>query len=196
MSIPAAGSGLDDLVETLGIFFLVVISIVGGILQKRLQNKQQRQRKAADDARAGRERPEPLAPAPAKRPSWLQAERSEPPMRPSGAEQTKPVEIPQEVRRIAEAVFGVPLEPRPERRRLRPPSRRHSEKKPAAVQKAPPKRVSEQRQPERPQVAPARPVPHVKLDLGDRRAARLAIIYHEILSPPKALRDEPQAWET
>lgn len=35
----------------------------------------------------------------------------------------------------------------------------------------------------------------VRVAIDDASSARAAIIYHEILSPPKALRDEPAIWE-
>lgn len=39
------------------------------------------------------------------------------------------------------------------------------------------------------------PVAQPVADLADPDAARQAILYHEILSPPKALRDQPEMWE-
>ncbi len=41
----------------------------------------------------------------------------------------------------------------------------------------------------------AAPTPRVHLDLSDPEIARRAILFHEILSPPKALRDEPEIWD-
>jgi hypothetical protein len=38
-------------------------------------------------------------------------------------------------------------------------------------------------------------VARVQVDLGNPRALRAAIIYHEILSPPKALRQGPEMWD-
>ena len=37
--------------------------------------------------------------------------------------------------------------------------------------------------------------PAVAVELTDARQARQAIIYHEIFSPPKALREGPEMWE-
>jgi len=34
-----------------------------------------------------------------------------------------------------------------------------------------------------------------QVDLSGRRAARRAIVYMEIIGPPKALRDYPERWE-
>lgn len=35
----------------------------------------------------------------------------------------------------------------------------------------------------------------VTVDLTDRRRAREAIVFHEILSPPKGIRSQPEMWE-
>ena len=35
-----------------------------------------------------------------------------------------------------------------------------------------------------------------KLNLNDRAAARRAIVMHEIFSPPKAMRSQPETWES
>jgi hypothetical protein len=41
----------------------------------------------------------------------------------------------------------------------------------------------------------AEQVARVQVDLADPRRLREAIIYHEILSPPKALREGPEMWD-
>ena len=40
-----------------------------------------------------------------------------------------------------------------------------------------------------------KPVAGVTVDLTDRRRAREAIVFHEILSPPKGIRSQPEMWE-
>ena len=43
--------------------------------------------------------------------------------------------------------------------------------------------------------AAARPPSAVRVDLSDPDALRQAVIYHELLSPPKALRRDPEQWD-
>ena len=44
-------------------------------------------------------------------------------------------------------------------------------------------------------VAAAQSSQRLHVDLADLAAARAAIVYHEILSPPKALREGPEMWD-
>ena len=41
----------------------------------------------------------------------------------------------------------------------------------------------------------AQAAPAVAVDLSNPDTLRQAVIYHELLSPPKALRHDPEPWE-
>lgn len=181
LSIAAKRFDLDDIIQFVVILGFVLISIIGGIMQKRLAKKEQERR-----ARGGDEAEGHRGVQTAKRPPWLVAEEVQPPQ----GQPAQPVRIaaPPPVPR-ADAIRSSPelqlhrardpVQPRPQIGRLTKKTTLGSLQTaaPQTEQPAPPQQLA------------------AMVDLGRADEARRAIIYHEILSPPKALREGGEMWE-
>lgn len=164
LQIPlAAGDGAGNLIQTLVIVAFVVITIIGGVIQKASKAKAERTKLQAPPRPEGAARqsdieglqvlqPEviDLQPAPAAKPP-----KPRPAAARIGARRLKPKKTSIESRRVGSAHLGK-LE--------------HSEAAEKIVQM-------------------------VRVDLAAREAARRAMIFHEIFSPPKALRQDAEMWE-
>ncbi len=182
LSIAAKRFDLDDIIQFVVILGFVLISVIGGIMQKRLAKKEQERRARGGDEAEGRR-----GIRPAKRPPWLVAEEVQPPER----QPAQPVRIaaPPPVPRADDAIRSSPeLQLRPARAPVqpRPQIRRPTKKTTLGTLQT---TVPQTKQPAPPQQLAA------MVDLGRADEAQRAIIYHEILSPPKALRKGGEMWE-
>ncbi|MCK4276188.1 MAG: hypothetical protein KAX78_06725 [Phycisphaerae bacterium] len=186
LTIAAKGFDLDDVIQFVVILGFVLISIIGGIMQKRLANKEQEQRARGQDEAKGHRGVQA-----AKRPPWLVREEVEPPPEPQPAQPVR-IAAPPPIPRADDAIRSSPqLQPHRARDPVQPrPQIRRPTKKTTlgSLQTA----ALQTKQPAPPRQLGPRPA---MVDLGGADEARRAIIYHEILSPPKALREGGEMWE-
>ncbi len=191
-----------ETVKLIGFILFAVVVILASILQK-AQKKQQEK-----DAARRREQGPPPSPA--------QRDRQEPVRRPAaprpGMRQLTPA---QQVAQAMREALGIspqqPTEPQEqvpprarsaeEIRRLRAArsAKKKRARRPAQVESEQPARkpLSErQAGPVATATETVKPTPaHVIANLGDLSEARRAIVYHEIFSRPKALREGAEMWD-
>ena len=164
----AAGDG--DLTETLVILGFVVLSIIGGLIQKASKAKAER-----------KEQQQPRRPA--HPPTEPQPRRQRAPGQADGLQMLQPAPgaaLP-EVKPSARTALGGRLKPK----KTSVESRHVGSARVGSTQ------VGRLRHVEQGQRIDL--MVHVNLASGD--AARRAIIFHEIFSPPKALRRSAELWE-
>ena len=178
----AAGDG-GDVIEILVLVAFVIISIVGGLIQKAGKAKKEKEEQDAARQRR-RERREAQ--------QQTQQGRTAPPQ---AAGRTQTLQPRQRQAMQLQPLPQVPPKPRPK-------AKAKTIRKKSLVGSKPAKTSVEDRHVGSAHVGR---LGHVEakhagdqglhVDLSARTAARQAMIYHEIFSPPKALRDDKQMWD-
>lgn len=183
-------AGIGDVGEVLFIIVVVVLALIGKFFQKNAEKSQEKK----DEQRAGEDR-ETIA---RRRPDA--AERPAPPMmRAMAADRAATSAAPPAPPAPAQPVLVAATEGPLENRHLREMERAEVSQA-LASQRIKGARVSSRRKPgnldaiggqtEQPAVRML-----LEVDLSRRSQARQAIIYHEIFSPPKALRTGKEMWD-
>jgi len=224
MNILAADDDRSDLITLVFVIAIVAFTVLARFLEQRLKSKTEQQSRDEDQPSAQRglrpgERPprERLKPVRSASPfESVQAPQAERPVEPE-PEQFQPAIQP-----IAPAPPRRPQAPRPaplptrahrQPQQSRPrtveeeigPLQAHMRK----LEQLRARRMEMEAPPEAdlaaiearllrikpPPIATAPSGQRLQVNLVDLAAARSAIIYHEILSPPKALREGPEMWE-
>jgi len=191
----------EDLIQLLGAMVLLAIGILGGILQKRAQDRDRRRQ--AERRREAQEEGvrEPIRPRTNRRPPWIVSEPAPPQAEP--AERTRPTPYqtptptPPKPARGPEQVAArgrrpTPPPPRPEQPQAPSPTYRPTLGRLGAGPAALRMTGSLSSAP-----SPGRRARRGKAlyGLGDPEQARKAIILHEILSPPKSIRRGLEMWD-
>lgn len=184
----------DDFVSLIGIVALLVIAAVAAAIQKaakRQQEKRAAEQKSQGPAGGPEQPPRRRPPAEEEvaramrevlglEPEELQV-RQEPGPRPRQAAAARPRPMPQELQPAQGAEVQQPLRPgEPTFARLQTDVGTEARIAPRAARMPPGQR----------QVQPAAGVA-----FGNVQQVRRAIIYHEIFSPPKALREGQEMWD-
>lgn len=169
--IPLAAKDFDG-IEVLVILAFVVISIISGLIQKANKAKKQREEQAKAPQRPRQAKPSPRPSAGAEGLQVLQAQagvQTVPQIRPPRQQQARP-----------------PAGRGTRRRGLKPKKTSIESRRTGSAH------VGRLDHVEKAEVAAG---PAVQIDLSAREAARQAIIFHEIFSAPKALRQGAEMWE-
>jgi len=172
-----------DVIEFVVILVILAIGGIAGAIQKARQKKAEQEAAEGAKRETGQAPPQRPAPRPQQRPQRRPVPQQQPPPRPAAPEPVRvrdELRIQQQRRRQIEAERA---------RRLAAP------KSPQADTAAIEERVVSVE----PAQGPAPPVPSLAggLDIGllTPANARRAIVMHEILAPPKALRRDAEIWD-
>jgi hypothetical protein len=174
------GAGSGDLLELLFVLAIFAIGIISKILQKTAKDRQEQER-----ARTGR-RYKPIPPPVNARPPVGAGRETIPPRQDVGQRAPNPAVLARK-RAIAQ-----------QRENTRQELLQLKRQKAAAAAAAATVAAAQEEQRQvsaRKTVARQQARPQSKGLLKSLTAARRAIIYHEIFSPPKALRDNDELWD-
>ena len=186
-------AAVDGYGELIGIAILIVIAIVGGIAKKASESAAARKaQQEASDRSSSQPKARPQQTADRARegsPQDLRRVRAQA-LRRMGIVATPPQP------RTPPAPPPAPPAPPPERRRR--PAAGEVEQHGKSIMRR--KRGLAERAPQPEAVSAPAAIESAyvnrQVDLSDIEAARKAIVYREVLGPPKALRDEPEIWDT
>ena len=185
LQTPLAAGDAGDAIEIVVILAFVVISIVSGIIQKAGKAKKEKaeQEAARQRRRERREAREQAQPVGQGQSAGGQG-RAPQSLRPRPAAQVQPFQ---------------PLQPLPQ---VKPQARAKTIRTKSTVRSKRAQPAMADRHVGSAQVGRLHHVDAVQavdnslhVDLSARAAARRAMLYHEIFSPPKALRDEKPMWD-
>lgn len=183
-----------DLAEIIVLVVLALVAIVGGAVRKQAEKREQQ--KHADEEQQRREQAQgsaPQAPPPVSR-------RVQQPMPRQAAQRfARPQSIvPQ--RAVAQDEISVDEEVRSRQRRRKLLDQKQQERLSARQPTEADTAAIESRllsiKPATIEPAQQLARPRIRVDLRAPQNAREMMIYHELLSPPKALRTDPESWET
>jgi len=174
--LAAEGNDIGELVRLIPFVVIALLFWIGNLLKRKIEEARQQERK---QEAATRRRSDDVGQPPRKA-------------------DARPANVREALQRAAMRSMGVEVEAEPEAPPAPPPMpselprhpRRAAERAPNRPSPTPPTPAAPTPQPLRRALAPAAPMaPKIRVDLKNREALRRAILYHEIFSPPKALRD-------
>ena len=189
-TILAEGGGSFRIV---GLVILAVIWIIGGIVKKAAEQKEQRER-AAKDARHRGEAPKSAGERSDDKARWVQPAKRPPVTR--QVQRPAPAPTPPQIKvsdQVGTSSLGESQSRRIERDTRQRLRRLSSRKVPEADTADIDARLGRLKHQDEHIVEVAAAM--AGLDLGSADALKRAIIYQEILSPPKAMRKEQGLWE-